>query len=300
MTVITRSAHPDLLWPGVMAIFGNSYSEYPPEWAQIFEKRTSSKAYEKIVETSGFGLAPVKTEGAPIQYDSDAQGGVTTLTPTVYGLGWMATREEMEDGQYPEVSRRRSKALGKSMRTTAEIVHAGVFNLGFSANGADGVPLFSTSHPSPAGNRPNKASVDADLTEASLEDMLTLIAGATDRRGLPIRLRGMKLVVASGAQFNAARILNSNLRSGTPNNDVNAVKEMGLLPGGVVINHYLTDPDAWYIVTDADEGLLSVWRREAAIEQDNDFDTENAKAKSTMRFSVGYGDPLSTYGSQGA
>src|SRR6185312_1002865 len=116
MTVITRSAHPDLLWPGVMAIFGNSYNEYPPEWSQIFDKRQGTKAYEKIVETSGFGLAPVKTEGAPIQYDTDAQGLTTTFTPIVYGLGWMATREEMEDGQYPEVSRRRSKALGKSMR----------------------------------------------------------------------------------------------------------------------------------------------------------------------------------------
>jgi hypothetical protein len=302
MTVITRSAHPDLLWPGVMAIFGNSYNEYPPEWSAIFDKRQGTKSYEKIVETSGFGLAPVKTEGAPIQYDTDAQGLTTTFTPTVYGLGWMATREEMEDGQYPEVSRRRSKALGKSMRTTAEIVHANVFNRGFSGsyNGADGVPLFSTSHPTPAGNQANKAAVDADLTEASLEDALTTIAGSLDRRGLPIRLRGMKLVVASGAQFNAERILGSNLRSGTANNDANAIKNMGLLPGGVVVNHYLTDPDAWFIITDADEGFLSIWRREVAIEQDNDFDTENAKAKATMRFAVGYGDFRAGYGSAGA
>lgn len=300
MTVITRSAHPDLLWPGVMSIFGNAYNEYPPEWSQIFEKRTSSKAFEKIVETSGFGLAPIKTEGAAIQYDSDAQGLVTTLIPVVYGLGWMATREEQEDGQYPEVSRRRSKALGKSMRTTAEIVHANVLNLGFSTNGSDGVPLFSLSHPTPGGLQANRATVDADLTEASLEDALTIIAGAKDRRGLPIRLRGMKLVVASGAQFNAERILGSALRSGTANNDTNAIKNMGLLPGGVVVNHYLTDPDAWFIATDADEGLLSIWRREVAIEQDNDFDTENAKAKATMRFSAGYGDFRSLFGSQGA
>lgn len=302
MTVITRASHPDLLWPGVMATYGQGYNPYPPEWSEIFEKRTSSKAYEKIVETSGFGLAPIKTEGAPIQYDTDAQGLVTTFTPVVYGLGWMATREEIEDGQYPEVSGRRSKALGKSMRTTAEIVHANVFNRGFSSsyNGADGVPLFSTAHPSPAGNRSNTLSVAADLTEASLEDMLTLIAASKDRRGLPIRLRGMKLVVASGAQFNAERILGSPMRSGTANNDVNAVKAMGLLPGGVVVNHYLTDLDAWYIITDADEGLLSIWRREAEQQKDNDFDTENAKAKSTMRFSVGYGDPLAAFGSAGA
>lgn len=302
MTVITRAAHPDLLWPGVMSIFGNAYNEYPPEWSQIFEKRTSSKAYEKIVETSGFGLAPVKTEGAPIQYDSDAQGLVTTLTPIVYALGWMASREEIDDGQYPEVSKRRSKALGRSMRTTTEIVHANVFNRGFSGsyNGVDGVPLFSTAHPSPAGNRSNTLAVAADLTESSLEDMLTLVANSLDRRGLPIRLRGMKLVVASGAQFNAERIIGSALRSGTANNDLNAVKSMGLLPDGVVVNHYLTDNDAWYVTTDADEGLLSIWRNEVELEDGNDFDTENAKAKARMRFSTGYGDPMAAFGSPGA
>lgn len=302
MPVITRSAHPADLWPGVMAHYGNAYNEYAPEWSQIFEKRQSRKAFEKIVETSGFGLAPTKTEGAPIQYDTDAEGVTTTLTPVVYGLGYMVTREEQEDGQYAEVSRRRSRALARSMRTTAEIVHANVLNRGFSGsyNGADGVPLFSVSHPSPAGLWANKPSVDADLTEASLEDMLTLIAGAKDRRGLPIRLRGMKLVVASGAQFNAERILGSDLRSGTPNNDLNAIKRMGLLSGGVVINHYLTDPDAWYIITDAEEGLLSIWRRESEIEQDNDFDTENLKAKATMRFSAGFGDPRAIYGTAGA
>ncbi len=300
MTVITRSAHPSDLWPGVMAHYGNAYKEYAPEWSAIFEKRQSKKAYEQIVEVSGFGLMPVKTEGAPIQYDTDAEGVKTTLTPVVYGLGYMVTREEIEDNLYPEVSGRRARALGKSARVTQEIVHWNVFNLGFSVNGADGVPLFSTSHPTPGGVQANKATVDADLTEASLEDMLTLIASAKDRRGLPIKLRGMKLVVASGAQFNAARILNSSLRSGTANNDINAIKSMGLLDGGIVINHYLTDPDAWYITTDADEGLLSIWRREPAIQQDNDFDTENAKAKATMRFAAGYGDPRSIYGSQGA
>lgn len=301
MTVITRSAHPDLLWPGVMATFGNAYEEYAPEWSQIFEKRTSSKAYEKIVETSGFGLAPIKTEGAPIQYDTDAQGVVTNFVPIVYGLGWMATREEIEDGQYPEVSRRRSKALGRSMRTTAEIVHANILNRGFSTSYpvGDGAALFSASHPTPAGNQTNIITA-ADLTESSLEDMLTAIAGAKDRRGLPIRLRGMKLVVASGAQFNAERILGSSLRSGTANNDINAIKNMGLLPGGVVVNHYLTDLDAWYIITDADEGLLSIWRREVEMEKDNDFDTENAKAKATMRFAAGAGDWRAVFGSQGA
>ncbi len=302
MAVITRSAHPDLLWPGVMATYGQKYNEYPPEWSQIFEKRRSTKAYEKIVETSGFGLAPTKAEGEPLQYDTDAQGVVTQFNPVTYGLGYMVTREEQEDGQYAEVSRRRSRALAKSMRTTEEIVHANVLNRAFSGSylGADGVSFLSTSHPSPAGLQSNRASVDADLSEASLEDMLTLISTAKDRRGLPIRLRGMKLVVGAGAEFNARRILGSPLRAGTPNNDINAIKDMGLLSGGVVVNHYLTDPDAWFIVTDADEGLLSIWRREAEIEQDNAFDTESLKAKSTMRFAAGYGDFRAVFGTPGA
>lgn len=298
MSVITRSAHPDLLWPGVMGIYGQGYNPYPPQWSQVFEKRTSSKAYEKIVETSGFGLAPIKTEGAPIQYDTDAQGIVTTLTPIAYGLGWMATEEEIEDGQYPEVSKRRAKALGKSMRTTAEFVHWNLFNRGFSGSylGTDGVALFSTAHPSPAGNRSNTLSVAADLTEASLEDMQTLMAASLDRRGLPVKLNGMKLVVASGAEFNAKRILNSTLRAGTANNDANVHR--GELE--IVVSNYLTDLDAWFITTDVDEGLLSIWRREPEQQQDSDFDTGNARAKATMRFSTGYGDFLSVFGSPGA
>lgn len=300
MAVITRSNHPSELWPGVMSHYGNAYKEYKPEWSQIFEKRQSKKAYEKIVEVNGFGLMPIKTEGAPIQYDTDGEGITTTLTPFVYGLGYMVTEEELEDGLYPEVSGRRARALGKSARVTQEMVHANVLNLGFSTNGADGVPLFSVSHPTPSGLQVNKASADLDLSEAALEDMLTLIAGAKDRRGLPIQLRSMKLVVASGAQFNAARILHSSLRSGTANNDINAVKSMGLLDGGIVVNHYLTDADAWYLTTDADEGLLSIWRREPSIQQDNEFETGNAKAKSTQRFSVGFGDFRAIYGSAGA
>lgn len=299
---ITRAAHPEALWPGVMAWFGNAYGEYAPQWTELFDKRQSTKAYEKIVETSGFGLAPQKSEGQSIAYDTDSQGIVTNFTPTVYGLGYQVTREEDEDGQYAVVSKRRSKALARSMRTTTEIIHANTFNRGFSGSylGADGVALFSTAHPSQAGSQANKPSVDADLTEASLEDMLTLIAGATDRRGLPIRLTPKKLVVASGAQYNAVRILKSDQRVGTANNDTNAVKSMGIFRSDPAVNNYFTDLDAWFVTTDADEGLLSIWRREVEIEQDNDFDTENLKAKATMRFVNGWGDFRAVYGSQGA
>lgn len=302
MAVITRSVHPSLLWPGVHSIFGDAYDEYPAEWSQIFDKQTSNKAWEDLVEVGGFGIAPVKTEGAPIQYDVDSEGYKARLTHTVYGLGYMVTREELEDGQYAQVSRRRSRKLARSMRTTAEIVHANILNRGFSGSylGGDGVSLFSTAHPTLAGNQANKPAVDADLTEASLEDMLTLISQFKDRRGLPIRQRGVKLVVAPGGEFNARRILGSPLRVGTANNDLNAIKDMGLVPGGVIVNHYLTDPDAWFLITDVDDGLVSMWRREVEFEQDNDFDTQNAKAMSTMRFLAGWGDWRGIVGTQGA
>lgn len=298
MPVITRSAHPSLLWPGVHSIFGDSYNSWPAEWSQIFDKQTSTKAWEDLVEVGGFGIAPVKTEGAPIQYDTDAEGYKSRLTHTVYALGYMVTREEMEDGQYAPVSKKRGRKLGKSMRTTAEIVHANILNRSTSGSylGGDGVSLLSTAHPTAAGNQANKLTVDADLTEASLEDMRTLIETAKDRRGLPIVLRGAKLVVAPGAQFNAERIINSTLRSGTPNNDANVNR--GVFD--IVVNHYLTDPDAWYVTTDADDGLVSMWRREVELEQDNDFDTENLKAKATMRFLAGWGDWRGVYGSVGA
>jgi hypothetical protein len=303
MPVITRSTLPDLNQVGIHAIFGDTYNEFPPEWSQIFETQTSTKGFEDFVQVGGFGLAPLKTEGAPVQYDTDDQGPKTRFEHRVYALGFQVTREADEDGQYQAVVRRRTKKLARSMRTTAEIVHANVLNFGFSNArlGGDGVPLFSLAHPAGGGQTyANKMAVDADLTEASLEDMLTLIDTARDNRGLPIVLRGMKLVVAPGAAFNARRILDSPLRSGTPNNDINAVREMGLLSGGVVTDHYLTDPDAWYIITDADEGLISMWRRQPEITRDNEFDTENMRQKSTMRFACGWADPRAIYGSQGA
>ena len=303
MPVITRSTLPDLNQVGIHAIFGDTYNEYPPEWSQIFEEEESTKGFEDLVQVNGFGLVPLKPEGSPIQYDTDGQGPKTRLEHRTYGLGFQVTRESDEDGQYQQVTRRRTKKLARSFRTTAEIVHANVLNFGFSGArlGGDGVPLFSTAHPAAGGSTyANKLAVDADLTEASLEDMLTLIETAKDNRGLPIKLRGMKLVVAPGAQYNAARIMDSPLRSGVDTNDINAVKQMGLLPGGVVVDHYLTDPDAWYIKTDVDEGLVSMWRRKPEITRDNEFDTENMRQKATMRFLCGWGDPRAIYGSQGA
>lgn len=303
MPVITRSAHPSALWPGVFGWFGNKYNEKRPQWSQVFDKRTGTKAWEDIVEASGFGLAPVKTEGAPTQYDTDAEGYKARFIQSVYALGYQVTREELDDGQYVEVSRRRSAALARSMRITAEYVHWNIFNNGFTGGafaGGDGVAYFSNAHPTLAGNQSNLLTVAADLTQASLEAGLSQIRGFKDRRGLPIAVKGMKLVVGPENEFNAYRLMNSVKTPGSNNNDPNAIRDMGLLPGGIVVSDYLTDPDAWYLTTDVDEGLLSIWRNEVELEKDQDFDTENAKAKARMRFVAGIGDWRSTLATPGA
>ena len=300
MPVITRSNSPSLLWPGIKAIFGNSYGEHPPEWSQIFDKETSDKAYEEKVEMLGFGLAPVKPEGSSIHYDETGEGSKSRWTHVVYGLGFIVTREELEDNQYEVVASRRSRALGRSMRVTAEIVHANVLNRAFSGSyvGGDGQPLLSNAHPTANGTQSNLLTA-ADLSETSLEDAAKAVMSMKDSRGLPVAARIKRLVIGTDEVFNATRILESQLRPGTPNNDINAIKTMGTIPE-VVANHYLTDSDAWFIQTDVPEGLASMWRREASLEKDNDFDTENAKAKSTMRFSAGWGDWRAAFGSTGA
>lgn len=301
MSVITRSAHPSDLWPGIKAHFGANYTTLPAEWSTIFSKETSDKAYEEVVEATGFGLAPIKSEGAGIQYDSDGEGYKSRFTHVVYALGYIVTREELEDNQYEAKSMRRSRALSFSMRTTAEIVHANILNRAFSASyvGGDGVALLSASHPTASGNQSNLLTA-ADLSEASLEDGLKAVMQVKNARGLNIAVRAEQLIIPTAEAFNAERILKSQLRSGTANNDINAVRSMGLLPKGVNINHYLTDTDAWFLQTDVPEGLQSMWRREVMLEKDSDFDTENAKAKASMRFSAGWGDHRAVFGSAGA
>lgn len=300
MGVITRSNHPDALWPGVKAWYGKEYAKLPKEWSQIFDKRSSDKYQERVIETTGFGLAPVKPEGSSISYDSDLQGTTNYFTHVVYGLGYIVTREELEDDLYTEVSAARAGALSLSMRTTEEIVHANVLNRGFSTSYpiGDGAALFSLAHPTRSGNQANIITA-ADLSETSLEDMLKGIMQTKNARGLNIRSMGQKLIVSTADAFNATRIMESTLRTATPNNDINAVKAMGMLPQGIVVNHFLTDLDAWFVQTDVRDGLLSFWRREASLEKDNDFDTENAKAKSTIRFSAGVGDWRNIWGSAG-
>lgn len=299
--VITRSNHPDALWPGVKDWFGLSYDKHPKEWREIFEPMDSDKAYEYMIEATSFGLASIKPEGSSVVYDSDQQGVKNTWTNVTYGLGYIVTEEEIEDDQYEYVSRRRARSLAFSMNQTEEIVHANVLNRAFSGSyvGGDGVSLISASHPTLSGNQSNLITA-ADFSEASLEDGLKQIARATNARGLKIALNATQLIVSVGDMFNARRILGSELRPGTANNDINAVKSMGMLPNGYIVNHYLTDQDAWFLQTNAPDGLVSLRRRELVFQQDNDFDTDNAKAKSTQRYVPGWGDFRGIYGSEGS
>lgn len=298
---ITTGNHPKSLWPGVKAFFGKTYREKPMVCTMVFDSMTSDKAYEEVVEETGFGLAPQKAEGASVSYDTDAQGYTTRFTNVTYGLGAIVTREAIEDNQYENVASRKASKLARSMRQTKENVHANVLNRAFTAAyaGGDGKELLATDHPSYVGNQQNELTVSADLSEASLEDVLILIRLATDSRGLRIQLEGQKLIVPPQLAFEATRILSSANQSGTANNDINAMKALGLLPGGVVVWDYLSDTDAFFVKTDAPEGLMTFQRRALALTQDNDFDTENARMKATERFVAGWGDWRGLYGSPG-
>lgn len=303
MAVITTGAHPKALWPGVRKFVMAEYNEHPREYSEIFDMKSSSMAYEEDVETSGFGLAKVKAEGAPVEYDDHAQGWTKRYTHVAYALGFAVTREEMDDNQYKSRAFKRGKALAFSFRTTKEMIGANVLNRGFDAayTGGDGQALFSAAHPTrTAGDQANTLPVAADLSEASLEDMLIQIEESKNSRGHPIAIRGQKLIIAPSNIFNAERILESNLRSGTDFNDVNAIKSQGLLPGGVCVNHYLTDADAWFIRTDAPDGLMGFDRKKFEFTKDNDFDTMNAKSKGYERYTFGWTDWRGCYGTPGA
>jgi hypothetical protein len=300
MSVQTRSDLPSLLWPGLHALFGTEYAKHPKEYTKIFDVRTSDKAYEKVVELTGLGLASVKAEGASIVYDKPGQGPETQFTHVTYGLGFMMTREAEEDNKYKDVAETNTKALTWSMWTTKEIVHANILNRATNGSyvGGDGVSLASASHPTANGTQSNLLSA-ADLSEAALEDAMTVIMAARNSRGLPVALRPVRLIVSPGQIFNATRILQSELRVGTPNNDINAIKALGMIPE-ITVNHYIDDLDAWGLQTNAPNGLISFQRRALDFEKDSDFDTENRKQKATERYSAGWGDWRSLFWNVGA
>lgn len=302
MAVITTASHPKALWPGVKKFFGMKYAEKPMICDRVFTWEGSDKAYEEMVETTGYGLAAIKPEGGAITYDDRNQTGTSKFTHAVYGLGFKVTREAMEDNRYEELAFRGAEGLAFSLRQTKEIVCAGVLNNGFDSGyvGGDGKELFATDHPTRYGNQSNELAVAADLSEASLEALLIQIRNARNSRGLRINLTGRTLIVPSALMFEAHRIVKSNLQSGTANNDANAIREMGMFPEGILVHDYLTDDDAFFIKTDAPTGLHGFNRRAVELSQDNDFDTENACAKATMRFSVGWADWRGIYASAGA
>ena len=302
MAVITTGNHPKALWPGVNKFWGTSYEKHPLECMEIFDVKSSSKAYEEDVETLSFGLAPAKAQGAGVSYDSHSQGPTTRYTHVVYGLGYIVTKEEIDDNLYEKVSRDRAASLAFSMRTTKETVSANVLNRAFNSSytGGDEVELISTAHVTENGTQSNHLTVAADLSEASLEDLIIQINQMKNSTGLAIAARAQKMIIPATLEFEAQRILGSALQSGTANNDTNALRSMGIMPQGFSVNHYLTDTDAWFIKTDVENGLTMFDRTKLAFTRDNDFDTENAKAKCIERYSVGWTDWRSIFASPGA
>jgi phage major head subunit gpT-like protein len=302
MGVIYTSNHPKALWPGIKAWFGRMYDEHVEEYSKIFDRDSSTRAYEERVELTGFGLAPVKNQGGSISYDSETQGITSRLTNVTYALGYVVTMEELQDNLYEMVSKRRAKALAFSMRQTKETVAANILNRGFNSSytGGDGKELLATDHPTLDGTQSNELTVAADLSEAALEDLLVQIMQAKNSRGLRIALKGDKLIVPPALFYEANRILKSALQNDTANNAINALKATNALPGGIVLNHYLTDSDAWFIKTNCPEGLIYQERMAMEFEQDNDFDTKNAKAAAVERYVFGWCDWRSIFGTPGA
>ena len=299
---ISTGNHPKLLWPGIVDIWGRTYNTHGDLCKDIFDVVGSEKAYEEIVEATGFGVAPVKSEGTSTTYDTESQGTVTRATHVAYSLGYIVTKEEMDDNLYSEVSGTRAKANAFSMYTTKETVAANVYNRAFTSTYSygDGKEICATDHPTLSGDQSNELSTAADLSEASLEDLLIQVMNAKNSRGLRIALQGRTLHVAPGNVFNANRILKSTLQNDTANNAINVVRSSGFLPGGLKVNNYFSDADAWFVRTDAPSGMTLFQRKSAEFTQDNDFDTDNAKAKCYERYSFTVGDFRSLYGSPGA
>ncbi len=303
MTVITTGNVPKLLWPGLDAIWGREYDEYQPEWRDLYDVKSSSMNYEEDVEVTGFGLAPVKQQGAAIPYDTFQQQTVTRYTHVAYGLGFIVTREEQDDNLYEKKATTNTAALAWSFRQTKENVGANVYNRGFNSAftpTGDGQPLFSASHPTMNGNQSNLLAA-ADLSEASLEDACIQIMGAQNARGLIIKLMPESLHIPRQLVFEAERILKSILTPDTGNNAINALRSTGMFPKGAKVNHYFTDSDAYFIRTNVPAAGMTMFQRvKAEFAQDGDFSTGNALYKGYERYAFGASDFRSCYGSAGA
>lgn len=303
MANIDSGSFAKALWPGINKWYGRAYDEHSVEYTELFETYSSRKQFEEDVGITSFGLAAVKPEGQAISYDVERQGFITRYTHVEYALGFIITRIMVEDDQYDVVASRRARALAFSMRQTKENVAANVYNRAFTASytGGDGLEMCSAAHINVAGGTwANELSTSADLSEASLEQACIDIMKYTNDRGLKISVTPQKLIIPVDLAFEAERILKSPYRVGTADNDVNALNSMNKFPGGVVVNHYLTDADAWFLRTNAPDGMKHFERRADEFAIDNDFDTDNAKYKAQARYSFGWTDPRGIFGSPGA
>ena len=301
---ISRAQLAKELEPGLNALFGMEYNRYEGQHAEIFDTESSDRAFEEEVMLSGFGAAPTKAEGNAVAFDDANEAYTARYNHETVAMAFSITEEAVEDNLYDKLSGRYTRALARSMAHTKQVKAANVLNNAFTAGasaGGDGVALCATDHPlTNGGTFANEPSTAADLNETSLEDALIKIAGFVDERGLIIALRGMKLIIPRQLQFVAERLMASNLRVGTADNDVNAIKSTGMLPGGYTINDYLTDTDAFFIKSDAPNGLKHFERMPLSTAMDPDFDTGNMRYKARERYSFGFSDPRAVFGSPGA
>jgi hypothetical protein len=299
---ISRAQLAKELEPGLNALFGLEYDRYESEHSEIFEEENSDRAFEEEVMLSGFGTAPVKGEGSSISFDDAQETYTARYTMETIALAFSITEEAIEDNLYDRLASRYTRALARSMSQTKQVKAAAVLNNAFSASYpiGDGAALCSSSHPSLTGNQRNLLSTAADLNETSLEQMLIDIAGLTDERGLKVAVRGMKLLIPKELQFISERVLGSTLRAGTADNDINAMKAMGMLPEGADVNHFLTDTDAFFIKTDAPNGFKLFQRTTIRTAMEGDFDTGNMRFKARERYSFGVSDWRGVFGTPGA
>ena len=291
------------LEPGLNALFGLEYDRYENEHTEIFDTENSDRAFEEEVMLSGFGQAPVKGEGASVTYDTAQETFTARYSHETVALAFALTEEAIEDNLYDSLSSRYTKALARSMATTKQVKAANVLNNGFSTSfpGGDGKPLMTTDHPTMSGgDQSNEPSVAADLNETSLENAMIDISQFVDERGIKVNVQARKLIIPPQLQFVAERVLKTSGRVGTSDNDINALKNMGMLPEGYVVNHYLTDTDAFFIKTDAPNGLKHFVRSPMSTGMEGDFETGNVRYKARERYSFGFSDWRGIYGSPGA
>jgi hypothetical protein len=290
------------LLPGLNALFGLEYKNYGEEHKEIYETETSERSFEEETKLSGFSAAPVKSEGAAIAYDNAQEAWTARYNHETIALGFSITEEAVEDNLYDSLSKRYTKALARAMAYTKQVKAASVLNNGFSSSyvGGDGKALFAADHPLVSGGSNSNRLTASDLNETSLEAAVIQIAGWTDERGLLIAAKPNKLIVPPALMFTAKRLLDTELRVATADNDINALKAMGSIPGGYTVNHFLTDTNAWFLTTDVPNGMKHFVRTPLQNSMDGDFDTGNVRYKSRERYSFGWSDPLGMFGSPGS